>query len=180
MLITQRSRTRSTWQTVLFYALVILVVGFFLFPIAWMVMASLKTQVQNLAIPPVILFRPTLENYQEALVRTPFLRYTWNSFVVATGSTLVGLLVGVPAAFSIARFKQNGFAVAILTARIMPAISYLLPWYIFFLYLGLIGSFTSLILTHLTVAFPIITWMLISAFEEIPRELEDSNVIDCC
>ena len=178
MIIFQKSRARSVWRTMVFYLLVVLITSFFLFPIAWMVMASLKNQIQNLAIPPVIFFTPTLENYQETFLQTPFPRYTWNSFVVAGGSTFLGLIVGVPAAFSIARFRKNGFALAVLTARIMPAISYLLPWYIFFLYLGLIGSFTSLILTHLTVGFPIITWMLISAFEEIPRELEDSTLID--
>ena len=178
MIIFQKSRARSVWRTIVFYLLVVLITSFFLFPIAWMLMASLKNQIQNLAIPPVIFFTPTLENYKETFLQTPFPRYTWNSFVVAAGSTFLGLIVGVPAAFSIARFKKNGFALAVLTARIMPAISYLLPWYIFFLYLGLIGSFTSLILTHLTVGFPIITWMLISAFEEIPRELEDSTLID--
>lgn len=178
MLIAQRVKARSVWRMVLYYALIILITVFFLFPVAWMVMASLKNQVQNLAIPPVIFFEPTVENYQETFLRTPFPKYVWNSFVVGAGSTFLGLVVGVPAAFSIARFKQNGLALAILSARIMPGISYLLPWYIFFLHLGLIGSFTSLILTHLTVGLPIITWMLIGAFEEVPRELEDCTVVD--
>lgn len=178
MLVSQRIRHGARWRTVLSYAVIILITAFFLFPVAWMVMASLKNQVQNLAIPPVILFEPTLKNYHETFVRTPMLQYTLNSFVVAAGSTLLGLLVGVPAAFSIARFKQNGLALAILTARIMPGISYLLPWYIFFLQLGLVGSFTSLILSHLTVGLPIITWMLIGAFEEIPGELEDCTLVD--
>lgn len=178
MLISQRQRRRPLWQSALFYAAIALVSIFFLFPIIWMVMSSFKTQLDNLAVPPVFLFQPTLENYQETFVRTPFLQYAWNSFVVGAGSTLLGLLVGIPAAYSIARFKQHGLALAILTARIMPGISYLLPWYIFFLNLRLIGSYTALILTHLTVGLPIITWMLIGAFEDIPQELEDCTLVD--
>lgn len=166
------------WKTALFYTVISGITLFFLFPIIWMIMASFKTQIDNLAIPPVFVFKPTLENYRETFIRNPFLKYTWNSFVVAALSTLIGLVVGAPAAYSIARFKQRGLSVVILTARIMPAISYLLPWYILFLRFKMIGTYESLILTHLTVGLPIIIWMLIGAFEDLPHELEDSTLVD--
>ncbi|MEL7673624.1 MAG: hypothetical protein AAGU78_07785 [Chloroflexota bacterium] len=119
-------RERAVWKRSLFYLALTLLTLFFLFPIIWMAMASFKTQVDNLATPPVVLFEPTLENYRETFIRNPFPRYTWNSFVVAAASTAIGVVVGAPAAFSIARFRQRGLAVVILAARIMPAISYLL------------------------------------------------------
>ncbi len=171
-------RERAVWKRSLFYLALTLLTLFFLFPIIWMAMASFKTQVDNLATPPVVLFEPTLENYRETFIRNPFPRYTWNSFVVAAASTAIGVVVGAPAAFSIARFRQRGLAVVILAARIMPAISYLLPWYILFLRLKMVGTYESLIATHLTVGLPIITWMLIGAFEELPAELEDSTLVD--
>jgi len=167
-----------SWKRVAFYILLTALTLFFLFPIIWMAMASFKTQVDNLATPPILLFEPTLENYRETFIRNPFPRYTWNSFVVAAGSTAIGVLVGAPAAFSIARHKQRGLAIIILTARIMPAISYLLPWYILLLRVKMVGTYESLIATHLTVGLPIITWMLIGAFEDIPYELEDSTLVD--
>lgn len=178
MIIANRQQKHTSWKTALFYLVIIATTLFFLFPIIWMVMASFKTQVDNLATPPVVIFTPTLENYRETFVRNPFPDYTWNSFLVAAASTAVGVLVGAPAAFSIARFKQRGLSLVILTARIMPAISYLLPWYILFLRLKMIGTYESLILTHLTVGLPIITWMLVGAFEEVPYELEDSTLVD--
>ncbi len=171
-------RERAVWKRSLFYLALTLLTLFFLFPIIWMAMASFKTQVDNLATPPVVLFEPTLENYRETFIRNPFPRYTWNSFVVAAASTAIGVVVGAPAAFSIARYRQRGLAVVILAARIMPAISYLLPWYILFLRLKMVGTYESLIATHLTVGLPIITWMLIGAFEELPAELEDSTLVD--
>lgn len=178
MSLADRRRRAMDWKRAVFYAVLVALMLFFLFPIIWMVMASFKTQVDNLATPPVLFFEPTLENYRETFIRNPFPRYTWNSFVVAAGSTVIGVLVGAPAAFSIARYKQRGLAIVILTARIMPAISYLLPWYILLLRVKMVGTYESLIATHLTVGLPIITWMLIGAFEDLPDELEDSTLVD--
>jgi len=87
----------------------------FLFPLGWMLLSSLKTQVQNTAYPPVWLFTPTLANYREVFQKNPFFTFTVNSLVVALGSTGLALLFGLPGAYAIARFKRTGIALGILT-----------------------------------------------------------------
>jgi multiple sugar transport system permease protein len=90
------------------YAFVLFFSAPFIFVFVWMVMASLKTHLQNTAIPPLLVFEPTLENYRQVFARTPIVQYFNNSVIVAIGSTGLGLLLGLPAAFSIALFRQHG------------------------------------------------------------------------
>jgi len=162
------------------YAFVLFFSAPFIFVFVWMVLASLKTQLQNTAIPPLLVFEPTLENYRQVFMRTPIVQYFNNSLIVALGSTGLGLLLGLPAAFSIALFRQHGLALAVLSSRIMPGMSYLVPWFILFSALQLIGSHLAVILSHLTVTMPLIIWILIGFFEDLPRELFDAARIDGC
>ena len=96
--------------------LVLLVVAFFLAPFAWMVLSSFKTALQIIELPPPIVFRPTLQNYINVFQTQNFAQYFWNSLVVGLGSTALSLALGLPAAYSIARHKQRGLALAILIA----------------------------------------------------------------
>ena len=137
------------------YVLLVLLLIPFLFPLGWMFLSSLKTQVQNTAYPPVWVFAPTLGNYREVFQKNPFFTFTLNSLVVAMGSTGLALLLGLPGAYAIARFKRTGIALAILTARIAPGIGYLIPWFILFTKAKMIDTYTALILTHLIVALPL-------------------------
>ena len=123
-------------------------------------------------------FVPTLENYQNVIRGNNFLEFTWNSLVVASLATGFGLVLGLPAAYSIARYKQNGLALAILVARLTPYITYLVPWYLAFRALGLIDTYIALTLTHLIVGMPLIIWIMISFFEEVPIELEEAAYVD--
>jgi len=147
----------------------------------WMVTLSLKPQVEATAFPPSFFrFTVTAQGYVEVFAKHAFLLYTWNSLVVAVGCTLLGLAVGLPAAYSVARWRQRGLALAILVARIIPGISYLIPWYILFRTLRLVDTYPALILTHLVVGLPIIIWVMIGFFEDIPPDLEDAALIDGC
>lgn len=170
-----RLRRLQRWAT---WALMALVLVVMLFPFYWMVLTSLRDQVANTSATPVWFFEPTLENYRNVIRRNDFLQFTWNSFVIASLSTGLGLVLGLPAAYSIARFKQNGLALAILIARLTPYITYLVPWYIAFRALGLIDTYLALTLTHLIVGMPLIIWIMISFFEEVPRELEEAAYVD--
>jgi multiple sugar transport system permease protein len=171
-------RRRGQLRSALFYGLVLAVLAAYLFPFYWMVLSSLKTQLQNIAYPPLFLFTPTLENYQSVFVNNPFFLFLWNSLVIGVGSTLLGLLLGLPAAYGIARFKRQGVALGFLVARIAPGISYLVPWFIIFSDLNMVGSYTALILSHLTVGLPLTVWIMIGFFEDVPQELEDAAFID--
>ncbi|HEX7002702.1 MAG TPA: carbohydrate ABC transporter permease [Trueperaceae bacterium] len=160
------------------FLLMALVLIVMLFPFYWMILTSLRNQVDNTSPVPVWFFQPTFENYRNVIRENDFLTYTWNSFVIAALSTGFGLVLGLPAAYSIARFKQNGLALGILIARLTPYITYLVPWYLAFRALGWIDTYLALTLTHLIVGMPLIIWIMISFFEEVPIELEEAAYVD--
>jgi multiple sugar transport system permease protein len=164
-----------------FYGLVIVVMLPTAFVFYWMITLSLKPQVEAAAFPPSFFhFTVTFKGYVEVFAKHPFLLYTWNSLVVAVGTTLLGLIVGLPAAYSIAQWKQQRLALTILVARIIPGISYLIPWYILFRNLRMVDTYTALILTHLVVGLPITIWVMIGFFEDIPPDLREAALIDGC
>ena len=114
-------RWRAIAKTTGFYALVILVMLPTAFVFYWMITLSLKPQVEAAAFPPSFFyFTVTFKGYVEVFAKHPFLLYIWNSLVVAVGTTLLGLIVGLPAAYSIAQWKQQKLALTILVARIIP------------------------------------------------------------
>jgi multiple sugar transport system permease protein len=160
--------------------LVILVIIPFIFPFIWILLASFKTQAQIVATPPVWLFEPTLANYQRVFVEQDFGRFLLNSSIIAVGSTLLSLMVGLPAAYTISRYKQNTIGVFILLARLMPGISYLIPWYILFSKMRMIDTFAALIASHMLVGLPLIVWIMVNYFDGLPRELEEAAQVDGC
>jgi len=167
-------------RTVLFYSGAVALSAPPLFVFAWMVMTGLKTGSQNIAYPPEFLFTPTLENFRAVFEQHDFFKFLFNSVVIATLATGLSLLLGLPAAYSIAKYKQGRIGMIILLARMTPFVSYLLPWYIIFRYLKLIDTFTALTITHLIITLPMVTWLMISFFESVPAELEDAAMIDGC
>ncbi|WP_293860529.1 carbohydrate ABC transporter permease [uncultured Alsobacter sp.] len=147
----------------------------------WMLSLSFKNEVDNTAWPPVFIPNPpTLDNYVQVFAKNNFLLYLWNSILVTGGAVIVGLLVGVPAGYGIARSKSAKFAILILIARMTPALSYLVPLFIAFQWLGLVGTHAALLITHLVITIPIIVWIMIGYFENIPAELEDAALVDGC
>jgi multiple sugar transport system permease protein len=163
-----------------FWCLLILTLAFLLFPLVWMALGSFKTQVDFMAYPPRWLFRPTLANYEKVLVGGDFLKFTWNSLVIAAGSTAMSLILGVPAAYGIARYHQTRLGVAMLAARMAPGIAFLIPWFIVFSKLRMVDTYPAVMLTHMVVVLPLIIWVLVGFFEDLPRELEESALIDGC
>lgn len=161
-----------------YFALVALIVGLFLFPFVWMVVSSLKHQIDITRIPPIWFFKPTLMHYREVFAQHNFARYMWNSGVIAVGSTVFSLILGLPAAYAIARFKQDRIALVILVARIVPGITFLIPWFMIFSRLRMVDTYTSLILAHMLVGLPFIIWVMTPFFESLPLELEEAAMID--
>lgn len=163
-----------------FYLLLVLFALCVVFPFVWMVLASLKTQVQMMDMNKLIVFTPTLGNYRQVFGEYSFFRPMLNSLYIAAASTFFGLVLGVPAAYSIARFKLYRLGVVLLVTRIIPGLTFLVPWYIFFAQLKLIDTFVSLILSHLLLGLPLIAWIMIPYFQSLPKELEDSGRVDGC
>jgi len=163
-----------------FYAALALVLIVFIFPFFWMAFNSFKTHEKILEYPPAFVFAPTLDNFKNVLWQTPVLKFTWNSVVVAFGSLAVGMALGLPAAYGIARFGHRTLALGILVCRMIPGISFLVPWFIVFRALGLLDTYTGLVIAHLVITVPLITWIMIGFFEEVPVELEEAARIDGC
>ena len=164
----------------LYYAGVAGILAFFLFPFGIMVTNALKTEVQITAYPPVWIFAPTWKNFEAVLGTHAFVRYIVNSTVVGAGATLLGFLLGLPAAYSIARHRQGRLAFLILCARMVPYVSCILPWYLLTQKAGLIDTYPPLILTHLVFTLPLCVGVMIGYFEDVPRELEEAAWLDGC
>jgi multiple sugar transport system permease protein len=152
----------------------------FAFVFLWMVMGALKTSVQNTAYPPLWIFTPTLENFRKVFVANQFLRYLENSLIVSGGATLIALTLGLPAAHAIARYRQRGVALLLLVARMAPHLSYAVPFFILFQRMGWMDTYRSIILSHLIITLPLVVWIMIGAFEDVPLEFEEAARIDGC
>jgi len=161
-----------------FVILLALVTFVVLFPFIWMLASSFKSQVDIVAWPPRVIFSPTLRNYERVFGEQDFLKYFFNSTVVGTTSVGLALLLGLPAAYSIARFRQRRLSVFILAARLMPGISFLMPWYIIFSRIGLMDTYIALILSHLLIVLPLVVWIMASYFGSVPEEMEESGMVD--
>jgi multiple sugar transport system permease protein len=147
----------------------------------WMLSLSLKPEVENIAYPPVFIpEEPTLANYLAVFEASSFGLYLSNSLVVTGGATLLALMVGVPAGYGIAKAKAYKLAIIVLIARITPNLSYLIPLFIMFQFIGLTGTLYPLIITHLVITVPIVVWVMIGFFETLHPDLEEAALIDGC
>ncbi len=151
------------------------------FPIGWMLLTSVKTEVQAVATPPLLFFTPTLENFGAVQARANYVKYAINSIAEAGGSTLLALLIAVPAAYAMAFFptrRTKHILVWMLSTKMMPAVGALVPIYLLSRDAGLLDTRTGLIIIYTLVNLPIIVWMLFSFFKEIPGEILEAGRID--
>ena len=186
---TQRSVPSSAsrpipWGKVLrrvgFYVMLVALMAPFALPFVWMVLNSIKSQKDMLAIPPTLSFTPSLENFRMVLGDPRWPLYLKNSTYVAFASTLLALLLGLPSAFAIARYRQSRLANAILMARILPHVSVLVPWYVAFSLLNLGDTYLALTVTHMVLALPLSVWIMIPFYEGLSPELLDAAYVDGC
>jgi multiple sugar transport system permease protein len=166
-------RRLNTLQLI-FAAIVILA------PTVWMVLSSFKPSFEVTAYPPTLVFSPTLENYSQLMKTTPFFSYAVNSMIVTLGSAGLGLLLGIPAAFAVSWTRITWPAILTLAARMAPGTLFLLPWYVMFRQVGMIGSYTALILSHAVITLPIVIWVLLPSFDNIPRSVLEAAQVDGC
>ncbi len=164
----------------LFFAL-FLVVSPAIFVFLWMLSLSLKTEIDNIAYPPVFIPNPpTLDNYFKIFRESNYLLYGYNSVIVSGAATLIALLVGVPAGYGIAKGKRQGLGMLIMVARITPGLSYLIPLFTLFRFIGISGSLLALTISHLVITIPMVVWVMISFFEDMHPELEEAALTDGC
>lgn len=152
-----------------------------LFPLYWMVAASFKTSSQLFAIPPVWSWKPTLAGYTAAVTQSGILRALLNSFIVTGGAVGLGLLVGAPAAYGIARYQFRGRKDVwfwYVTNWMLVPVVVLLPFYMVASKLHLINNPVVLILVYQVFVVPLIVWLLVDQFRSVPIALEEAGQLD--
>jgi sorbitol/mannitol transport system permease protein len=157
--------------------------GFLIFfPILWMVLASFKTELEAFAIPPSFLFfHWTTENYVTVQERSDYLHHAMNSIIIAGGSTLIALLIAIPAAWSMAfspTKRTKDILLWMLSTKMMPPVGVLVPIYLIYKSFGLLDSRIGLVFILCLGNLPIVIWMLFTYFKEIPRDILEAARMD--
>ncbi len=152
------------------------------FPVLWTILTSFKTEAQAIADPPLFLFFDwTLENYAIVQERSDYMRYLLNSVIIAGFSTLFGVFVAVPAAWSMAFVpskRTKDILLWMLSTKMLPAVGVLYPIYLIFIQFNLLDTRFGLIAVIMLINLPIIVWMLYTYFREIPKEILEAARID--
>ncbi len=178
-MIDRRSRLRRFLEIELPILLILL---FALAPYAWMVLTSIKPQAELTVWP--VRYLPdsaTLQHYSELLGRTTFAGNLLNSLIIACGAVALGLGVSIPAAYAFSRFRFAGrrpLMISFLAINMFPIVLLIIPLFVMMRILGLLDTFTAVILGHSTFAIPFAIWMLTSYFNAIPRELDEAATVD--
>ena len=163
------------------------------FPFLWILLTSLKSPGDILAVPPTFVFTPTIDNYAALVVgeqrgqysstRPDFPRFFLNSIIISIGAVALSVAAGIPAAYALARFNfpgKNTLAFILLSFRFVPFIAFVIPLYILYQQIGLYNTHAGLILAYQLITLPFTVWMLRSFFMEIPLEIQEAAKIDGC
>jgi len=184
MIETYGRRFRRVVSSVLIYFLVALGLVFMLTPIIWLLSTSLKARSEMFTFPLRLIPQEFVwENYIKIWHVIPFATYLKNSVVIAFYTTLVALGFSSLAAYSLSRFKfkrRNSFLRLMLFSQMFPSVLLIIPMFIYIKAMGLLGTFTGLMITYLTFVVPFSTWALTNFFDSIPIDLEEAAMIDGC
>jgi multiple sugar transport system permease protein len=158
------------------------VLAFFMFPVFWILMTSLKSSSEFMHIPPVWLpAEPSLASYVR-VINKGGLAALRNSLIISSSVTLLSLFIGSLAAYGLARFRVGGnnLPFLFLSQRFMPPVVVIFPFLIIFKALKWVDTYQALIIVHLTFSLPYTIWMMRSFFVDIPREIGESALVDGC
>lgn len=151
------------------------------FPILWMVLTSFKTEQVAFAFPPRLIFTPTLENWQIALIGTDYPQFLANTLIITIISTLAALILGVPAAYAMAFYatkRTDASMLWVMSTRMLPPAGVIVPLYVIFQRLGLLDTFTGIIIIYTGMNVPLVIWMVRSFMIDIPFEIIEAARMD--
>ncbi|MBE0685337.1 MAG: carbohydrate ABC transporter permease [Anaerolineaceae bacterium] len=175
-------KKRSILEKTILIILSLLAIAFFLIPIYWLLTTSLKFGRDSFAIPPTwLFFDATLKNFTEVLTQSKTFMYIKNSIIITSGTTILSLLLGVPAGYAIARSKfrfVKNSAYFFLLLLMLPPVAMLIPFYLIMRDLSLIGTYMSLILLNTVFDAAFVVWMMRSYFADVPLEMEEAALVD--
>ena len=175
---------RRDLRTLLIYLALITVTMAVLFPVAWMLSTSLKTEPETFRLPPTwVPLEPTVQAYGSIWQMKNFARYFLNTLVVAVSATVLSLLLSVPASYGFARFNFRGARMMmafILVTQMLPSVLLVIPYFTLMRVLGLLNTHLALVLAYASFSLPFSTWMLQGFFATIPRQLDEAAMVDGC
>ena len=151
------------------------------FPLIWLMLTAFKTELQAIAVPPQLFFTPTLENFHEVQERSDYLLFARNSLITSLLSTVIGLAIAAPAAYSMAFFRTKrtkDLLMWMLSTKMMPAVGALVPVYVMAQTAGLLDTLTGLTIIFTLSNLPIMVWMLYSGFKDIPPDILEAARMD--
>jgi multiple sugar transport system permease protein len=178
------NRTKNILKQALFYAFVVTFVGLIVLPFLWQMLTSIKPLSEISAIPAKwIPSEFNKQYYINVFTKHPFSRYLINSFIVASITTLLSILIGASAAYALARLRFKGkkiMLMAILSISMFPTIATLSPIYLLLKNLKLLNSYAGLVIPYITFALPLSIWLLTNFFSQLPKGFEEAAAIDGC
>jgi sorbitol/mannitol transport system permease protein len=151
------------------------------FPILWTALTAFKTEGEAIAFPPHIIPAWTLENFFEVQARSNYFGHFFNSVIISVGSTILCLIVAVPAAWSMAfspTKRTKDILMWMLSTKMMPAVGVLVPIYLIYKNLGLLDNLFGITLILALIDLPIVIWMLYTYFKEIPVDILEASRMD--
>ncbi|KQT85367.1 carbohydrate ABC transporter permease [Aurantimonas sp. Leaf443] len=172
------SNGRKIGMTVLAWAVGLLI----FFPILWTIVTSFKSELDAISIPPkFVFFDWTTENYTAIQEQRNYFSFLWNSVILSLGSTLLGLIFAIPAAWAMAfspTRRTKDVLLWMLSTKMMPAVGALIPVYLLFVRFGLLDSRIGMIVILFLINLPIVVWMLYTYFKEIPVDILEAARMD--
>ena len=178
----KRGVKRPALRTAVLMAVGACLLAVWIIPVLWAVLTSFKNEKEVLAYPPAVVFEPTLKNYDAVLFGpTNILPNLASSVIIAVATTLLTIVIAVPAAYAFARLKlpaKKPLGFYILATQLIPPIGLIIPYFLILNRIGWMDSYTGLVLIYLTFSLPFAIWLLVSYFEDIPREMEEAALID--
>jgi sorbitol/mannitol transport system permease protein len=151
------------------------------FPIFWMFLTSLKTEIEAIETPPALFFEPTFENYAAVRERADYVHFALNSIIISLGATLLALIISIPGAYAMAFFpkkRTKDVLLWMLSTKMMPAVGVLVPIYLLFKDFGALDTRLGLIVVYTLMNLPIVVWMLYTFFKEVPKDILEAGRMD--
>jgi multiple sugar transport system permease protein len=176
-------RAKQKLIEVLKHGVMIFICIIALSPILWIGTQAFKSYFDTIAVPPKIFFTPVLDNFRQVLVKPGFLASIRDSFIMAAGSSVLGLLLGTPCGYALARLRyrgSEGVGFFLLITRMVSPIVIIIPLNRAFQFFGLIDTHAGLILAHTFINIGLVVWMMRGFFQDIPDSLEEAARLDGC
>ncbi len=152
-----------------------------IFPVLWMVLTSFKTETMAIAFPPQLFFTPTVENWVQSVFNGPLLEFMGNTALITVGSTLLAILLGVPAAYAMAFYRterSDGSMLWMMSTRMLPPAGVIVPLFVLFRNFNLLDTHLGLIIVFAGMNLPLVVWMVTGFMEDLPFALIEAARLD--